>query len=81
MCACAHVSMCVCVCVPVLVHTAAERVSDPLDLEFQEVVIFLVWVLAPELGFSARTAFHLDSWAISLAPYPSPLPSPLDFIL
>lgn len=48
-----------CVCLHVYVYVFADgsrgqRVSDPLEMEFQEVMSLLVWVLGTELRSSAR---------------------------
>lgn len=62
--------MCVCLllkCVGVCLyylHTGASsvwRVSDSLELEFQEVVSHLLWVLGAEPGSSGRTEVLLNT--------------------
>lgn len=41
--------LCVCVCARAGAQGVQERMSDPLELELQEFVIYLTWVLGFEL--------------------------------
>ena len=45
-----------------------KRVLDPLELELQEVVSCLTWVLGAELRSSARVAHILNHGAMSPTP-------------
>lgn len=41
---------------------------DPLELELQEVVCHLAWMLGLKLRSSAKAAGTVNHWAITLAP-------------
>lgn len=49
-----------------------RMVLDALEVEWQAVVVSLMWVLGPELMSSRRAVSALDCWALSLQPPFSP---------
>lgn len=51
-----------------------KRASDPLELEFQVVMNFPVWVLGPELGVSEK-ALHPLNYQTQPLETPSPEPN------
>lgn len=55
-CVCVYVSVCICTCVSNCVGNCGvqKRVSDPLDLEFKEVVNCMMWVLGIKVTSSAN---------------------------
>jgi hypothetical protein len=71
---CLYIYIYVCVCVPVFLvmchvyavaHAGQKRVLNPLDLEFQAVVNWLMRLLRTELRSSERVASALKCWDIS----------------
>ena len=55
---------CMCVCV----HPKDVRqVLDPLELELQAIVSYLIWLSGNELGSSTRTVSRRNCWAFNLA--------------
>lgn len=57
--------LCACLCV----HGHQNRVSDPLELDFQEVMNLLAWVLGTETQFSGRAVCACNCCAVSPARY------------
>jgi hypothetical protein len=44
----------------VSVHSSQKKISEPRELEIQEVLSKLMWVLETKLGSSARTRHALN---------------------
>lgn len=54
-CLCVYMCMCGFVYIHAGVPRGQTRAQDPLELESEEAVSCLMWVLGTKLGFSART--------------------------